>query len=197
VARSISTDSSSGDLLLVASGDDAALERLLDRWRQPLYALFERTREPSAAAEAAAEVFADLMRSAPRYDPARPFAVHLWGLAARQLHGRLAAPVAAIPTARLRESASARTAFLRSAVSALPPAERTAFLLTRVVKLPVPTAAAAVGISEAELKRRLVRAFERLQESLQPLLEMPAEAAGNGSGETEETLSLEGGSVPS
>ena len=40
-----------GDLLLVATGDDGALRRLLSRWRQPVYAAFERLREPSAAAE--------------------------------------------------------------------------------------------------------------------------------------------------
>src|SRR5664279_1446247 len=57
----------SGDLLLVAAGDSAALTRLLTRWGQSVYAFFERTREPSAATEAALATFERLVTSSPRY----------------------------------------------------------------------------------------------------------------------------------
>src|SRR5712692_2052837 len=106
-----------GDLLLVAAGDDAAIQRLLDRWRQPLYSLFERMREPSAAVDAAAEVLAELFRTADRYDPDVPFPVWIWGIAARHAQKAPAVPMTGIAQQRLRDSASARTALLRSSVA--------------------------------------------------------------------------------
>ncbi len=160
-----------GDLLLVAAGDDAAIQRLLDRWRQPLYSLFERMREPSAAVDAAAEVLAELFRTADRYDPDVPFPVWIWGIAARHAQKAPAVPMTGIAQQRLRDSASARTALLRSSVAALPGAERAAFLLTRVARLPIPMAARALGLTEGELKKRLLRAMEALTVSLQPILE--------------------------
>jgi DNA-directed RNA polymerase specialized sigma24 family protein len=162
----------SGDLLLVATGDDAALKRLLVRWRQPVYAVFERLREPSAAAEATLQTFERLVRSAGRYDPGTSFAAHLWGHAARVAQEQPRSEPAVISAARLTESAAARTALQRSAIAALAPAERSAFLLTRVARLPLPTAASALGISEIELRRRLVRALEALRTSLKPLLDL-------------------------
>ncbi len=162
----------SGDLLLVATGDDGALKRLLARWRQPVYALFERLREPSAAAEATIQTFERLVRSAGRFDPGAPFAATLWGHAARVAQEQARAEPVTVSPARLLESAAARTALQRSAIAALPPAERAAFLLTRVARLPVPTAALALGISERDLRRRLVRALEALRVSLRPLLDL-------------------------
>ncbi len=164
----------SGDLLLVATGDDAALRRLLARWRQPVYAVFERLREPSAAAEATLQTFEHLVRSAGRFDPVTSFPAHLWGHVARVAQEQPRAEPAVISPARLTESAAARTALQRSAIAALPPAERSAFLLTRVARLPLPTAASALGISESEMRRRLVRALEDLRISLKPLLDLGA-----------------------
>ncbi len=162
----------SGDVLLVAAGDDAALRRLLARWRQPVYALFERLREPSAAAEATLQTFERLVRSAGRFNPGASFPALLWGHAARVAQEQPQAETVAVSPARLTESAAARTALQRSAIAALPPAERAAFLLTRVARLPLPTAAAALGISESDLRRRLVRALELLRSSLRPLLDL-------------------------
>jgi DNA-directed RNA polymerase specialized sigma24 family protein len=156
----------------VATGDDGALRRLLARWKQPVYAVFERLREPSAATEATLQTFERLVRSAPRFDPAEPFATTLWGHVGRVVQEQpLGRPVVLAP-ARLAESAAARTALQRSAIAALPPGERAAFLLTRVARLPVPVAAAALGTSEADLRRRLVRALEALRALLRPLLEL-------------------------
>jgi RNA polymerase sigma factor (sigma-70 family) len=174
----------SGDLLLVAAGDDAALKRLLARWRQPVYAVFERLRGPSAAAEATLQTFERLVRSAGRFDPGTPFDAHLWGHAAHVAQEQPRAEPAVIPPARLAESAAARTALQRSAIAALPPTERSAFLLARVARLPLPTAASALGISESELRRRLVRALEALRTSLKPLLDLGApEANGTPGGD--------------
>lgn len=163
----------SGDVLLVAAGDSAALTRLVARWSQPVYAFFERTREPSGAAEAALATFEGLVTASSRYPPALPFPSFLWGIAARVLQEDQAGDVVAIPAPKLAESAAARTALVRSAIAALPPGERAAFLLVRVARLSVATAAEALGASEAEARRRLVRALELLRASLSPLLQGP------------------------
>ena len=158
-----------GDLLLVAAGDAAAIQRLLNRWRSPVYAVFEKSREPHSASEAAATVFETLFRGASKYDPATPFDERLWSLVAREAERAPRAEVPSIPPARLKESAAARAALMRAAVGALPPGERSAFLLTRVARLPLPLAAAASGASEADLLRRLVRALTGLSRALTPL----------------------------
>jgi DNA-directed RNA polymerase specialized sigma24 family protein len=163
-----------GDLLLVAAGDDAALRRILSRWRQPVYAVFERLREPSAAAEATLQTFERLVRSAGRFDPGASFPATLWGHAARVVQDLPPAEPVAVTAARLAESGAARTALQRAAIAALSPSERAAFLLTRVAHLPLSTAAAALGVGESELRRRLVRALESLRASLRPLLDVEA-----------------------
>jgi len=161
-----------GDLLLVAAGDEPALRRLLARWTQPVYATFERVKEPSAAAEATIRTFERIVRAAAKYGPETPFDVFLWGHVARVASELPAAPAVAVAPARLADSAAARTALQRSAVAGLPPGERAAFLLTRVVRLPIATAAAAQGVSETEARRRLVRALDALRETLRPLLDL-------------------------
>lgn len=164
-------DPDSGDLLLVAAGDEAAFYRLLSRWRGTVFALFERTREPSAATEAAIGIFLELRSSAPHYGPETPFPVWLGGLVARAFADDPPAPPLTVPAARLAESPSARTALVRSAAAALPAAERAAFLLTRVAKLSIADAAKACGTSDAEVKKRIVRAMESLRRTLAPILD--------------------------
>lgn len=167
----------SGDLLLVAAGDDAALSRLLARWKQPVYAVFERLREPSAAAEATLQTFERLVRSAGRFEPGDSFPATLWGHAARVAQELPHVHPVSVSPARLAESAAARTALQRSAIGSLPPGERAVFLLARVARLPLPAAAVALGASEADLRRRLVRALESLRTSLRPLLDLGAGGA--------------------
>ena len=166
-------DPDSGDLLLVAARDDAAFRRILGRWRYPVYALFERTREPSAAIEAAVDVFVQLYQTAPSYGPEIAFNEWLFTIAWRRIKDEPAATPPTIPAQRIAESAAARTALLRAAAASLPPAERAAFLLTRMAGLPLGTAAAAIGIPEDDLRPVLVRALEALRLRLQPLLALP------------------------
>ncbi len=177
----------SGDLLLVAAGDSAALTRLVTRWSQPVYAFFERTREPSAATEATLATFERLVASSPRYAPDVPFPSFLWGIAVKIVEDGKTGDVLEIPAPKLAESAAARTALVRSAIAALPSAERAAFLLTRVARLPATAAAEALGVPETEVRRRLVRALESLRTSLVPLLENPAARAPQGEPEDDPT----------
>jgi len=173
----------SGDLLLVAAGDSAALTRLVTRWSQPVYAFFERTREPSAATEATLATFERLVVSSTRYAPDVPFPTFLWGIAVKIVQEGKTGDVLEIPAPKLAESAAARTAFVRSAIAALPPAERAAFLLTRVARLPATAAAEALGTQETEVRRRIVRALESLRTSLAPLLESTGAPASQGAPE--------------
>jgi RNA polymerase sigma-70 factor, ECF subfamily len=173
----------SGDLLLVGAGDDAAFDRLLSRWKKPVYQFFERTREPSAATELTAELFFQLHSTAGKYDPAISYPVWHWRLAARIEGDQEAEAMPPIPAARLADSASARTAFTRAALMALPPAERNALLLTRQARLPLASAARALEVSEVELRRQLVRAMEQLTLRLAPIFELPAAVAGPASKE--------------
>lgn len=164
-------------MLLVAAGDSAALTRLVTRWSQPVYAFFERTREPSAATQAALATFERLVASSPRYAPDVPFSSFLWEIAVEIVQEGKTGGVLEIPAPKLAASAAARTALVRSAIAALPPAERVAFLLTRVARLPAATAAEVLGVPETEVRRRLVRALESLRTPLAPLLESPAAPA--------------------
>ncbi len=177
----------SGDLLLVAAGDSAALTRLVARWSQPVYAFFERTREPSAATEATLATFERLVASSPRYAPGVLFPSFLWAIAVKIVQEGENGGVLEIPAAKLAESAAARTALVRSAIAALPPAERAAFLLTRVARLPAAAAADALGVQETDVRRRLVRALESLRTSLAPLLENPTVPASQGEPEGDPT----------
>lgn len=170
----------SGDLLLVAAGDSAALTRLVTRWSQPVYAFFERTREPSAATEAALATFERLVASSPRYAPDVSFPSFLWGIAVKIVQEGETGGLLEIPAAKLAESAAARTALVRSAIAALPPSERAAFLLTRVARLSATAAADALGVQENDVRRRLVRALEALRTSLVPILGNPAVPASQG-----------------
>jgi RNA polymerase sigma factor (sigma-70 family) len=170
----------SGDLLLVAAGDSAALTRLVTRWSQIVYTFFERTREPSAATEATLATFERLVASSPRYAPDVPFPSFLWRIAVKIVQDEKTGDVLEIAAPKLAESAAARTALVRSAIAALPPAERAAFLLTRVARLSASAAAEALGVPETDVRRRLVRALETLRTSLVPLLEGPAAAGAEG-----------------
>jgi DNA-directed RNA polymerase specialized sigma24 family protein len=147
------------------------LRPLLERWRQPVYALYERTREPSAAVDAAAGVLAELARTPADAEDA---GLDPYRLVWRRLKDEPASPPPVVPARRLAESLGARTAMLRGAVAALPPAERALFLFTRIGGLPVEAAAKVVGVPREEARRLLVRAFDGVRAALRPLLELPA-----------------------
>ena len=157
-----------------------------------MYALFERTREPSAAAEATILTFERLVLTAPRYAPASTFSGFLWSLVAKVVQEPRPGKVVEIPAPKLAESPSARTALVRSAIAALPGGERSAFLLTRVARLSVGAAAEALGVSDTELRRRLVRALENLRVFLRPLLE----ASGSPTAPAESDAADRGASGP-
>ena len=152
---------------------------MLAAWRRPVYAVFERTREPSAAAEAAAWVFSEIARARTvnAADPTLPEHVYrqVW---LRMKDEPAAAGRPSVPAHRLAESVGARTALIRGAVARLPPAERALFLFTRIGGLAVTDAARVVGVSEIEARRLLVKALDNLRGTLGRLLELMSEGRG-------------------
>jgi DNA-directed RNA polymerase specialized sigma24 family protein len=144
-----------------------------------VYAVFERTREPSAAVEAAASVFAELARARTVNAAAPTLPEHVY----RQVWQRLKDEPAAsgrpsVPASRLAESVGARTALIRGAVARLGPQERALFLFTRIAGVPVGDAARIVGVSEIEARRLLVKALDSLRGTLGSLLELMSEGRG-------------------
>lgn len=164
------SDSDSGDLLLVAAGDAVAFGRLLDRWRRPVYAFFERTREPSAAVDAAADVFGRLFDEAADYSPTVPVPHFVYRLAVKRLEKDAAAEIPHIPAQRLSESRAAQTALIRAGAASLPAFERTVFLLSRVAQLPNVQIAVILGHDEADVRRGYASATETLVKALAPML---------------------------
>lgn len=173
------SDPDPGDLVLAAGGDVAATNRLVGRWKGRVYAVFERWEEPSAAAEATVAVFTELLEGAGGYDPAVPFPVWLFRGVYRRFR-EVGGNAPAVPLSRLRESAAARTAFLRAAVAALPARGRAALLFTRVGRLPLEAASAALGVDAGEARRDVVAAMERLAKALAPILEPTADSSSAG-----------------
>lgn len=161
-------DPNSGDLLLVAAGDPAALDRLVARWKAPVYGVFARTRDAAAAAEATADVFDRLRQRASEYDPKTPADAFLHRLVAERIGRDPAVPAPSIPIATLGTSAAARHAFLRAAVASLPDSERCAFLLTRVAGLSPEQAAEAMRTTPAEVQRLVVQSLGILRAALEP-----------------------------
>lgn len=164
------SDSDSGDLLLVAAGDAVAFGRLLDRWRRPVYAFFERTREPSAAVDAASDVFGRMFDEAADYSPTVPVPHFVYRLAVKRLEKDAAAEIAHIPAQRLSESRAAQTALIRSGAASLPPFERSVFLLSRVSQLPNAQIAVILGHDEADVRRGYANATDALVKALAPML---------------------------
>jgi DNA-directed RNA polymerase specialized sigma24 family protein len=146
-----------------------AFPALLARFKDPVHAVFERTRESAESADATAAVFAELKRTLPRMPKDTPVEEWVYRTVWHTLRGETATSKLAIPR-RLADSLGARAAFLRAAAATLPPADRALFLLTRAAGVPTHTAARAVGIPEAEAPRRLVGVLESLRKALQPLL---------------------------
>jgi len=169
------------------SGDEEELRTVLAAWRRPVYAVFERTREPSAAVEAAAGVFAELARAraANPDDPVLPERVYrmVWQ---RMKDEPAAAAGPSVPARRLADSVGARTALLRGSVARLAPQERALFLFTRIGGLAVADAARVVGVSESEARRLLVHALDALRAAFGSLLDLVVtgaeRAAGAGGG---------------
>ena len=169
-------------------GDPACLGSFFEAWGDRLYRLALRlTGDPATAEDVVQEAFLKLMRSADRIEGRSGLATWLYRVAYNASLDRLRerkallqlpederdvplplpsalTPLPKSPEALLRD-AETREA-LEQAIAELPHAQRAAFLLRDVEGLTTAEAAAALGLSETNLKVRLHRARLRLRERL-------------------------------
>lgn len=158
----------------VAGGDRAALDRAVAIAADLAYDQALRLLGRSSDAEdAAQEALVQLIRSAPRYDPARPFrpwlarivhdaCAHLLRAGSRRRrHEAAAGPPATDPAGAGRPEIDLEA--VRAAVLALPAALRAAVEMHYFAGLSQAEAATSLGISENACAARMSRARERLR----------------------------------
>lgn len=179
-------------MALVAGGDWTALERLLVRHEAPLLGFFFRVGcDPSAVADLAQTVMVRLYEGRHRYDPGRPFAPWLYGIARNVWidHRRRAArnrvdPMGDAldgmpsstpdPAERLEQLEEAD--WVRRAVQRLPEDQRLALVLRHWQGLTYGEIAETLGVPLGTVKWRLHDAMRKLGEWL--AIERPRRSRG-------------------
>lgn len=181
------------DLLALRAGDDAALERLIARWEQPLFAFAWRyLRNTADARELAIETFVRLHQQRARLRAETNLSAWLYTTLTNLCHNRhrwwrrhaaqsLDAPGPGeenathefasdddAPDAAAEHQES--IAELDAAISALPHDLRTTLLLHHFEQLSYREIAHIVGCSERGVETRLYRARQRLRALLTPAL---------------------------
>lgn len=166
-----------------ARGDRAAFEELFRRLSGPVHGFFLRSFRDAAVADDLLQVtFLKVHRARAEYQPALPLKPWLFTIAARVRldalrkryrlredadEERLAAADEAQALARAQESAaddaSGRAASVREALDQLPESQRTVVHLHRYEGMTFPEIARVLGSTEAAIKLRAFRAYERLR----------------------------------
>lgn len=163
----------------VAAGDHAALEGIYRRHGDAVLSFSRRIlRSQPLAEEVAQEVFVRLWRDPGRFDPQR---APLRSFLLRDAHGRSVDLLRAETARRAREErdqlrasaespgpeqevwASVVSAQVRTALEALPPAERDAIVLAFYAGLTYQEVARRLGEPEGTIKSRIRRGLERLR----------------------------------
>src|SRR5215831_296276 len=175
-------------MLAYAGGDAAAFDLLYVRHKGGVYRyLLRHCRRAELADELFQEVWSNLIRARASYAPTAKFTTWLYRLAHNrwidqvradghltlvsaddEAHGEL---IAAIPAARAEEpQVRAETSELgdrlRAALTALPPAQRDAFLLQQEADLSLAEIAELTGVGMETVKSRLRYALAKLRGEL-------------------------------
>lgn len=179
-------------MLAYAAGDAAAFDRLYARHRGPLYRyVLRQVRDAGAAEELFQDVWMNAIRARASYAPTAKFTTWLYTLAHHRVvdHWRQRGGVAlvslddgddgdgtgalvdALPGPRTDEPetrvASRMTAErVREAISALPPAQREAFVLHVESELPLADIARITGEGVETIKSRVRYAYAKLRSAL-------------------------------
>ncbi|MFM7282828.1 MAG: RNA polymerase sigma factor [Planctomycetia bacterium] len=182
-------------MLAWKAGDEAAFDRLVERYSPQVYALLTRFLGPRDNREdLVQEVFLRLLRNRDRYEPSARFSTFLYRIvfnlavnhtqrviqrAEGSLHGRhgdedgkqlaeLADDRASAPFESLEQDDVVRA--VRSAIALLPENQRMALILAKYEELPYAEIAGVLGSSEKAVKSLIHRARETLRERLAPFL---------------------------
>ena len=167
----------------VAEGDQAALGALYDRFHRDVYRFVARLARAADADDFVQMTFLEAHRSAPRFRGDAQVKTWLFGIAAnlvrthfrgeqrkQRAHDSLEAMPKRPPTnpgeAISREQ---QRRWLAVAIESLTPALREAYVLCIVEEVPGKEAAAALGIREASLWRRLSDAREALRAAIEEM----------------------------
>ena len=179
VSAPVPPDPDAAAMLAVASGDQQALRRLIDRWQNPLINFFYRSLHSYETAEDLAQVtFVRIYRAAGRYRPEARFSTYLFQVARRLLinefrrQGRK--PLDTVDPEELGGSVSGRAPLermeieeaFREALAQLPENHRSALLLRKQQELSYEEIAAAMDTSVSSVKTWIHRARARLKELL-------------------------------
>jgi len=167
----------------VAGGDQAALGALYDRFHRDVYRFVARLARPDDADDFVQMTFLEAHRSAARFRGDAQVKTWLFGIAAnlvrnhfrgeqrkQRAHDSLEAMPKRPPTnpgdAITREQ---QRRWLAAAIEQLTPALREAYVLCVVEEVPGKDAAAALGIRDASLWRRLSDAREALRAAIEEM----------------------------
>jgi len=167
----------------LASGNDTALNTLMDEWSPRVTAmLYRMTGNPAVAGDLAQETFVRLYQTCRRFRPGngvRPFSTWLFGIAANLAKNHLRwkgrhpeAPLksAADPSDPDNPASSAESAeravAVRAAIATLPIDQREALILSEYEGLSHAEIALVVGCSVKAVERRLSHAREILKREL-------------------------------
>lgn len=175
-------EAEAGWIARVAQGDEAALQRLFDRWKLPLLSFFYRSLGSHADAEdLTLEVFVRLHRSAAAYRPKARFSTFLFHIAHNLLRNELrrrrrkpAEPVAPGTLDYVEADGGTRRLaeleeIFQQALGRLPEKYRTPLLLLRQQQFDYPEAAAALGITENSLRVLVHRGRQMLRAEMEAL----------------------------
>lgn len=169
----------------VKAGEESALELLFARWEGPLFAYFHRLGcHPSWTEDLVEETLVALYRRQQRYDPLRPFAPWVYGIArlvwkdhlrhrGRDLYG--AVPFEEVEGALATESTALKAAeqreqseLVRAAIQGLPAEQREAFVLRHYHGLSYDEIATIVEAPLGTVKWRIHEAVHRLKRVVTP-----------------------------
>jgi RNA polymerase sigma-70 factor (ECF subfamily) len=188
-----SSDAADEDLMLrYAAGEVAAFETLYQRHKGGVFRYLLRHGASNASEELAQDVWASLIRVRAQYQATAKFTTYLYRLAhnrlidfyraegraewvSRDADGDTEDFVASLPGLRTDQpevqlESKNIAERIRAAITALPPAQREAFLLQQEAGLSVAEIAEATAVPEETAKSRLRYAINKLRAQLEDLL---------------------------
>ena len=182
-----SPEDSDPDVLLmkeVATGDEAALRMLIQKWQNPLINFFYRSLQSREQAEDLTQIlFVKLYQAAPRYKTTAKFSTYLFAIARRLLINEYRRsqrkPLNLVDPAEMQGSISGRKELERMeieeafqlALRELPENHREALLLYKQQELSYQEIGEILGVPESSVKTWIFRARQRLKESLKDLFQ--------------------------